>query len=88
MNSIQATFSQEIVPLVKQKGYSLTLLQQTMQPLDRHYMSVQWTNWFTYWTNVTPLRDILIIVIIHFLKTIMITLLPGSSYFSNNFLSR
>ena len=41
MNSIQATFSQEIVPLVKQKGYSLTLLQQTMQPLDRPYMFVQ-----------------------------------------------
>ena len=83
MNNIQATFSPEIVPLVKQKGYSLTLLQQTMQPLDRHYMSVQ----STYWTNVTPLRDILIIVIIHFLNTIIITLLPGS-YFCNNFPSR
>ena len=78
MNDIQATFSQEIVPLVKQKGYSLS---HNRQPLDRHYKSVQ----STYWTNVTPLRDILIIVIIHFLNTIIITLLPGS-YFCNNFL--
>ena len=78
MNDIQATFSQEIVPLVKQKGYSLS---HNRQPLDRHYKSVQ----STYWTNVTPLRDILIIVIIHFLNTIIITLLPGS-YFCSNFL--
>ena len=137
MNSI--IISQEIVPLIKQKGYSLNFWTDTMCPfnsLNRESTKITWkslnnndrdqvlwaretehpnqTIWcyttylplfslkpldanlievmlsevfqITYTLTISnPLRDILIF---HFLNTIKITLLPHSSYFSYDFLSR
>ena len=130
MNSI--IISQEIVPLIKQKGYSLNFWTDTMcpfnkitwkslnnndrdqvlwaretkhpnqtiwcyttylplfslKPLDDNLIEVMLSEVFqiTYTlTMFNPLRDILIF---HFLNTINITLLPRSSYFCYDFLSR